>query len=103
MFVCASKFFLLQARCAESFALFGTFTLEIVFFFKQKTAYEVRISDWSSDVCSSDLRCGREHFRDVFREAGASGALAASIFHDGRVAIPELKEYLASCGIEVRR
>src|SRR3546814_7891340 len=26
-----------------------------VFFFKQKTAYEVRISDWSSDVCSSDL------------------------------------------------
>src|SRR3546814_4091893 len=27
----------------------------IVFFFKQKTAYEVRISDWSSDVCSSDL------------------------------------------------
>src|SRR3546814_3043533 len=27
----------------------------IFFFFKQKTAYEVRISDWSSDVCSSDL------------------------------------------------
>src|SRR3546814_1923786 len=26
-----------------------------MFFFKQKTAYEVRISDWSSDVCSSDL------------------------------------------------
>src|SRR3546814_1948515 len=31
-----------------------------VFFFKQKTAYERRISDWSSDVCSSDLcRTGR--------------------------------------------
>src|SRR3546814_8241111 len=30
--------------------------LFIVFFFKQKTAYEMRISDWSSDVCSSDLR-----------------------------------------------
>src|SRR3546814_2205125 len=29
------------------------------FFFKQKTAYEMRISDWSSDVCSSDLRFGR--------------------------------------------
>src|SRR3546814_20365826 len=29
------------------------------FFFKQKTAYEMRISDWSSDVCSSDLRTGR--------------------------------------------
>src|SRR3546814_7190691 len=27
------------------------------FFFKQKTAYELRISDWSSDVCSSDLAC----------------------------------------------
>src|SRR3546814_8227186 len=27
-----------------------------IFFFKQKTAYEMRISDWSSDVCSSDLR-----------------------------------------------
>src|SRR3546814_10049247 len=30
--------------------------LFFVFFFKQKTAYEMRISDWSSDVCSSDLR-----------------------------------------------
>src|SRR3546814_5876944 len=29
--------------------------LIIFFFFKQKTAYEMRISDWSSDVCSSDL------------------------------------------------
>src|SRR3546814_3155064 len=27
----------------------------MIFFFKQKTAYEMRISDWSSDVCSSDL------------------------------------------------
>src|SRR3546814_9213828 len=27
----------------------------VLFFFKQKTAYELRISDWSSDVCSSDL------------------------------------------------
>src|SRR3546814_1098192 len=30
--------------------------LELFLFFKQKTAYEMRISDWSSDVCSSDLR-----------------------------------------------
>src|SRR3546814_5034566 len=30
-------------------------TANTVFFFKQKTAYEMRISDWSSDVCSSDL------------------------------------------------
>src|SRR3546814_7051494 len=30
----------------------------LIFFFKQKTAYEMRISDWSSDVCSSDLGYG---------------------------------------------
>src|SRR3546814_20776045 len=30
-------------------------SLLVLFFFKQKTAYEMRISDWSSDVCSSDL------------------------------------------------
>src|SRR3546814_9860671 len=30
---------------------------DLFFFFKQKTAYELRISDWSSDVCSSDLIC----------------------------------------------
>src|SRR3546814_4694937 len=29
--------------------------MSVLFFFKQKTAYEMRISDWSSDVCSSDL------------------------------------------------
>src|SRR3546814_5589353 len=32
--------------------------LSFFFFFKQKTAYEMRISDWSSDVCSSDLAVG---------------------------------------------
>src|SRR3546814_10460724 len=31
------------------------FLYSFLFFFKQKTAYEMRISDWSSDVCSSDL------------------------------------------------
>src|SRR3546814_2045020 len=31
------------------------FHARVFFFFKQKTAYEMRISDWSSDVCSSDL------------------------------------------------
>src|SRR3546814_3957594 len=31
------------------------FVFSFFFFFKQKTAYEMRISDWSSDVCSSDL------------------------------------------------
>src|SRR3546814_7029234 len=35
--------------------MFCVSVLDFVFFFKQKTAYEMRISDWSSDVCSSDL------------------------------------------------
>src|SRR3546814_18313310 len=39
-----------------SFSLgYTLYTLYMFFFFKQKTAYEMRISDWSSDVCSSDL------------------------------------------------
>src|SRR3546814_9106000 len=38
--------------CVSLFCLF-------FFFFKQKTAYEMRISDWSSDVCSSDLMARR--------------------------------------------
>src|SRR3546814_4692448 len=33
------------------------------FFFKQKTAYEMRISDWSSDVCSSDLAFAKKHLQ----------------------------------------
>src|SRR3546814_5362147 len=32
-----------------------------IFFFKQKTAYDMRISDWSSDVCSSDLGAAHPH------------------------------------------
>src|SRR3546814_7195807 len=37
------------------------FCLVFFFFFKQKTAYEMRISDWSSDVCSSDLVQSKLH------------------------------------------
>src|SRR3546814_10404683 len=36
-----------------------TLGCHVIFVFKQKTAYEMRISDWSSDVCSSDLGTGR--------------------------------------------
>jgi cyclase len=43
-----------------------------------------------------------DHFREAF-VAGASGALAATVFHDRLIAIPDLKEFLAECGIEVRR
>src|SRR3546814_7330676 len=45
------------------------------FFFKQKTAYEMRISDWSSDVCSSDLekyRCRRSPLWPALPGSGAA-------------------------------
>src|SRR3546814_7443314 len=40
------------------------------FFFKQKTAYEMRISDWSSDVCSSDLHPATRHCAVADPQAG---------------------------------
>src|SRR3546814_4852538 len=47
----------------------------IFFFFKQKTAYEMRISDWSSDVCSSDLI-------DRYEAAGPLTARLEAALHD---------------------
>src|SRR3546814_20033 len=51
----------------------------VFFFFKQKTAYEMRISDWSSDVCSSDLG-GEEllFFGRIHPDKGAAEAIAAA-------------------------
>ncbi len=43
-----------------------------------------------------------EHFVQVLMEAGADAALAASLFHDGLMTIPDLKTYLARCGVPVR-
>src|SRR3546814_6221402 len=51
--------------------------LVFFFFFKQKTAYEMRISDWSSDVCSSDLRVIRNHRQAAY--GATSGYEALSI------------------------
>ena len=42
------------------------------------------------------------HFRDVFQQANVSGALAASVFHTGALAIPDLKAFLIQSGVEVR-
>src|SRR3546814_5117429 len=71
-----------------------TFELVIVailysffFFFKQKTAYEMRISDWSSDVCSSDLHA------NVRQEAPDVGVI-------GEETVGELAERI---GVEQRR
>src|SRR3546814_5631657 len=47
-----------------------------VFFFKQKTAYEMLISDWSSDVCSSDLRLNRQAEALGIAQAAAAAARA---------------------------
>jgi cyclase len=44
-----------------------------------------------------------EHFIQVFQEAGADAALAASVFHTGAIAIPDLKRALRAAGVEVRQ
>src|SRR3546814_14169928 len=58
----------------------------VFFFFKQKTAYEMRISDWSSDVCSSDL--------DAVEIAGDRQAAAGAAVreHRGRGHEPQLRD-----------
>jgi cyclase len=43
-----------------------------------------------------------QDFESVFQESGVSGALAASVFHSGEIAIPDLKQYLSGANIEVR-
>src|SRR3546814_3656960 len=48
-----------------------SYVVIVFFFFKQKTAYEMRISDWSSDVCSSDMR---QHHRVAQRRQEHRGA-----------------------------
>src|SRR3546814_1141281 len=67
-------FIFLLMLCIVMFDLYEYYLF--VFFFKQKTAYEMRISDWSSDVCSSDLvpiesKCAAEHHHSK----GLAGAL----------------------------
>src|SRR3546814_7444871 len=47
----------------------------VLFFFKQKTAYEMRISDWSSDVCSSDLLLGHDLVHGQGRSQGAAAGV----------------------------
>ena len=42
------------------------------------------------------------HFRDAFTQGHADAALAASVFHYGEIAIPQLKSYLKEEGINVR-
>src|SRR3546814_620088 len=82
LFLSISTFvaFLLFLMCRKCFH-FSWSVLACFFFFKQKTAYEMRISDWSSDVCSSDLEDVEQllawemnllHQPDVAQIAGAT-------------------------------
>src|SRR3546814_7174727 len=61
-----------------------------MFFFKQKTAYEMRISDWSSDVCSSDLapvakRDIGDHHRAIMKGAIGLPMAVGQVADDGAV------------------
>src|SRR3546814_18241770 len=69
------------------------FRVVVFFFFKQKTAYEMRISDWSSDVCSSDLRGGPAKIA-VLTSAlfgSISGSSVANVVTTGSFTIPLMK------------
>src|SRR3546814_10528969 len=57
----------------------------LIFFCKQKTAYEMRISDWSSDVCSSDLALADLYAPMMNRLAESSGTLKKLSFNVIRV------------------
>src|SRR3546814_5956727 len=64
----------------------------LFFFFKQKTAYDMRISDWSSDVCSSDLRRA-----GVLRKKRNNPCLSFSVAHhpgrhDARAHTPDTRK-----------
>src|SRR3546814_20157913 len=61
-----------------------------LFFFKQKTAYEMRISDWSSDVCSSDLSTRLPRAEQVLRDGTTLGP-------DGRTAAVRPLSTLLGC------
>src|SRR3546814_9995735 len=58
-----------------------------LFFFKQKTAYEVRISDWSSDVCSSDLHSSGSLGRKARTARRASRSRAPQLLPVARIHI----------------
>src|SRR3546814_6614243 len=68
------------------------------FFFKQKTAYEMRISDWSSDLCSSDLvpRWNKnDFFGERFANRWAKSVTIAGRIRIGARPVPELREPVA--------
>src|SRR3546814_1886456 len=59
------------------------------FFFKQKTAYEMRISDWSSDVCSSDLVSSEQDYQD-----------ARQVYSEANVLLRTAEQNLVAVGLD---
>src|SRR3546814_9357595 len=70
-----------------------------VFFFKQKTAYEMRISDWSSDVCSSDLYSAQKLNLVVAGQLGPLQAKAVTL--RGNLAYSAYSQMFSASGIEL--
>src|SRR3546814_3406009 len=64
-----------------------------VFFFKQKTAYEMRISDWSSDVCSSDL-CAHAGVAAIVQQVPVETAVVVPLAGLGEL-LPHEQQLLA--------
>src|SRR3546814_1447507 len=69
------------------------FNFFIFFFFKQKTAYEMRISDWSSDVCSSDLHIHKGSGRKALFIAAHTMDIEGMDKAEGRALIRQLIEH----------
>src|SRR3546814_10215906 len=69
----------------------------LVFFFKQKTAYEMRISDWSSDVCSSDL--GKSTLSYVLAGRDGYEVTGGSVTFDGQDLLALEPHQRAAAGI----
>jgi len=72
-----------------------------------RTGYDIAQLQLVREVCKVPLIASGgagapEHFLNVFREARVDGALAASVFHSGNIAIPDLKQYLKQEGVEIR-
>src|SRR3546814_2315835 len=68
----------------------------LIFFFNQKTAYEMRISDWSSDVCSSDLLTGNLARDGYARETEEEAAVRSTLLKTSAGAIALLA--VVACG-----
>src|SRR3546814_2711968 len=80
----------------------------LFFFFKQKTAYEMRISDWSSDVCSSDLETLAAQAKEVaevgkelYRRLSTMGAHVAKLGRNLNLATGAYNDFVGSLESQV--